>query len=63
MLFRKLKKTIDTFEVSSPDMFLGNFQNGANCVFEDLDQRDKEAITSLGTNIDTGSEKAKTHAS
>ena len=59
MFFRKLKRPSDIFEVSSTDMFLGTIAKSKVAVFEELDQRDKEAITSLGTNIDSGSEKGK----
>ena len=59
MFFRKLKKPSDIFEISSTDMFLGTIAKSEVAVFEELAQRDKEAITSIGINIDTGSEKGK----
>ena len=58
-MFRKLKKPSDIFEISSTDMFLGTIAKSEVSVFEELAERDKEAITSIGINIDTGSEKGK----
>ena len=57
LFFRKLKKPSDLFDVINTDMFLGTIAKSDTTVFENLADRDKEAILSLGINIDTSGQK------